>query len=105
MLKKFKVFVSSMFVLALVVGTLYVFSPAASQARAEKALEEFSHENSLPHGSCVADSDGDGYASCSILIQGQHSVSLQCNSSLMSRVPLFGSSSCKVQDNSVFKVR
>ena len=92
-------------VVTLLVGLVYIFSPAASQARAEGALAQFSQTNKLPSGSCVSDSDGDGYASCSILAQNQQSISLQCNSSLMSVVPLFGSRSCKVQDNGVMKLR
>jgi hypothetical protein len=106
MIKKIGIVFIMVFLVLVVAGVGYIFSPAASQARAEGALSIYLQGGQGPFSmqSCVSDTDGDGYASCGFNSNGV-SISVQCASSLMSVVPLFGSRSCKIQSQEVIKLR
>lgn len=103
---KAKIIVGGLIAVMILIGVMYVLSPAASQHRAEGSLNEFLSTGGTTYKlkSCTPDVDGDGYASCTFgeLASMQ---SVQCTSGIMTYVPLFGSKSCKAQDNSVLKLK
>ena len=94
--------------LAIVValGSAYIASPAASQARGEASLNKFLKVSGIvsPMHTCTPDTDGDGYASCTYETKDDMQA-VQCTSDLISVVPLFGSQSCKAQTQEVLKLK
>lgn len=99
MFKKLSIGVSLALICAGIVLAI-LFSPAASQSRAEASLATFSKTMCITQkGSCVADSDGDDYASCTLMDM----TPLQCTSTITSMIPFIGSQSCK--SNTVLQLK
>ena len=92
----------------LVVGLLvwaYFNTPAASETRANTSMEVYIEKTKVVplRQSCSWDSDGDGYASCTIAT-GAEVIQLQCSAGFLGTLPVIGSKSCKEQLNQVIKL-
>lgn len=92
-------------VLALLAGGLIVDRPSQTQARANDNLKIWLNENSISNtkrASCAHDSDGDGWASCLVVVDdGEERIPLQCIGGFWQGV--LGASGCKEVDGN-FKV-
>ena len=102
---KLRIYLIGIVAAVVLLGYLYVISPAASESRAESSLNNFISKSNIVAtvASCTPDSDGDGYASCSVM--HKELMSVQCTSGFMVYVPFFGSKSCKVQGNEIIKLK
>lgn len=94
-------------VLAVTGAYISVFSPAAQETRAKQALNKFLASTPASVTQCVADTDGDGYSSCTYTLEGRPTelIPVQCTSSVISSIPYIGAPGCKAQLQELLKLR
>lgn len=107
-MRKEKGFTMIELLITLVIGTIimlpisglvvdfFLNNRGATEERAYEGMNAFIMDNDLQvsRSSCAGDSDGDGYGSCTIVLESGERIYLDCPSSWGS-VNLFGASGCK----------
>lgn len=79
-----------------IVGSWFVNTPGQTEGRATNHMNEWVQTNvkePIKRSSCAHDSDGDGYASCTVATQSGEKIFLQCPSGFTTVA--LGASNCK----------
>ena len=93
--------ISVIFVIILSMGIFGFFAnnKGATEERAYEAMDSFIIKNGIEtkRKSCAGDSDGDGYASCTVVATDGEKIHLQCPSN-WGDTTVWGASGCKEVD-------